>query len=88
MLTLRQLRQFLVVAETMNIRKAAERLHMAQPPDSRNPSYGRCSGHPPFERTNRITALTPAGKVLQKEAVTMLGQMERTVLLTKRAGGE
>ncbi|EPU4438038.1 helix-turn-helix domain-containing protein [Serratia marcescens] len=32
MLTLRQLRQFLVVAETMNIRKAAERLHMAQPP--------------------------------------------------------
>ena len=31
MLTLRQLRQFLVVAETMNIRKAAERLHGPTP---------------------------------------------------------
>lgn len=39
-----------------------------------------------FERTNRITALTPAGNVLQKEAVTTLMQMERSMLLTRRAG--
>lgn len=39
-----------------------------------------------FERTNRITALTPAGKVLQKEAATTLMQMERSMLLTRRAG--
>lgn len=39
-----------------------------------------------FERTNRITALTPAGKVLQKEAVATLMQMERSMLLTRRAG--
>lgn len=87
MLTLRQLRQFLVVAETMNIRKAAERLHMAQPPLTAAIRHMEDAlGTRLFERTNRITALTPAGKVLQKEAVTMLGQMERTVLLTKRAG--
>ena len=31
-MNLRQLNQFLMVAETLNFRKAAERLHMAQPP--------------------------------------------------------
>lgn len=32
MLSLRQLQQFLAVAETMNYRRAAERLHMASRP--------------------------------------------------------
>lgn len=87
MLTLRQLRQFLAVAETMNIRKAAERLHMAQPPLTAAIRHmEEALGTRLFERTNRITALTPAGKVLQKEAVTTLMQMERSMLLTKRAG--
>lgn len=87
MLTLRQLRQFLTVAETMNIRKAAERLHMAQPPLTAAIRHmEEALGTRLFERTNRITALTPAGKVLQKEAATTLMQMERSMLLTKRAG--
>ncbi len=87
MLTLRQLRQFLVVAETMNIRKAAERLHMAQPPlTAAIRQMEEILGTRLFERTNRITALTPAGKVLQKEAVTTLMQVERSMLLTRRAG--
>ncbi|MFP7322776.1 LysR family transcriptional regulator [Serratia marcescens] len=87
MLTLRQLRQFLVVAETMNVRKAAERLHMAQPPlTNAIRQMEEALGTRLFERTNRITALTPAGKVLQKEAVATLMQMERSMLLTRRAG--
>ncbi|TEW81054.1 LysR family transcriptional regulator [Serratia marcescens] len=87
MLTLRQLRQFLVVAETMNIRKAAERLHIAQPPLTKAiRQMEEALGTRLFERTNRITALTPAGNVLQKEAVTTLMQMERSMLLTRRAG--
>ncbi|ENR6205653.1 LysR family transcriptional regulator [Serratia marcescens] len=87
MLTLRQLRQFLVVAETMNVRKAAERLHMAQPPLTKAiRQMEEVLGTRLFERTNRITALTPAGAVLQKEAVTTLMQMERSMLLTRRAG--
>lgn len=87
MLTLRQLRQFLAVAETMNIRKAAERLHMAQPPLTAAIRHmEEALGTRLFERTNRITALTSAGKVLQKEAVATLMQMERSMLLTKRAG--
>jgi len=87
MLTLRQLRQFLAVAETMNIRKAAERLHMAQPPLTAAIRHmEEALGTRLLERTNRITALTPAGKVLQKEAVATLMQMERSMLLTRRAG--
>ncbi len=87
MLTLRQLRQFLIVAETMNISKAAERLHMAQPPLTAAIRHmEEILDTRLFERTNRITALTPAGKVLQKEAVTTLMQMERTMRLTRQAG--
>ncbi|WP_265553350.1 LysR family transcriptional regulator [Serratia grimesii] len=87
MLTLRQLRQFLVVAETMNMRKASERLHMAQPPLTKAIRHmEETLGTRLFERTNRITALTPAGKVLQKEAVATLMQMERAMLLARRAG--
>ncbi|MCG8709353.1 LysR family transcriptional regulator [Brenneria sp. 4F2] len=87
MLSLRQLRQFLVVAETMNYRRAAERLHMAQPPLTaaiRNMEDEL--GVRLFERTNRITGLTAAGVVLQEEARRTLAQMARAEALTRRAG--
>ncbi len=59
---LRQLRHFVVLAHTLNYRKAAEQLHMAQPPLSA--SIRRLEdqlGVQLFERNRRGTALTPAG---------------------------
>ncbi|KAA8998854.1 LysR family transcriptional regulator [Affinibrenneria salicis] len=87
MLSLRQLRQFLAVAETMNYRRAAERLNMAQPPlTAAIRNMEETLGVRLFERTNRITGLTAAGTVLQEEARRTLEQMARAEALTRRAG--
>lgn len=87
MLSLRQLRQFLAVAETMNYRRAAERLHMAQPPlTAAIRNMEQALGVRLFERTNRIIGLTAAGVVLQEEARRTLAQMARAEALTQRAG--
>lgn len=87
MLSLRQLQQFLAVAETMNYHRAAERLNMAQPPlTAAIRNMEDALGVRLFERTNRITGLTAAGEVLQKEALRTLMQMTRAETLTRRAG--
>jgi DNA-binding transcriptional LysR family regulator len=59
---LRQLRQFITLADTLNFRRAAERLHMAQPPLS--VSIRKLEdelGSPLFSRLNREVRLTHAG---------------------------
>ena len=59
---LRQLQQFIAVAETLNFRRAAERLHMAQPPLSvAIRKLEEEVGAQLFERQPRGVALTPAG---------------------------
>lgn len=59
---LRQLQQFITVAETLNFRRAAERLHMAQPPLSVAIRKLETElGAPLFERHPRGVALTTAG---------------------------
>ncbi|SCB33690.1 LysR family transcriptional regulator [Rhizobium multihospitium] len=87
MLSLRQFQQFLAVAETMNFHRAAERLNMAQPPLTNAIRLMEEEiGVRLFERTNRITGLTPAGEVLREEARRTIAQAERAVALAKRAG--
>lgn len=87
MLSLRQMQQFLAVAETLNFRRAAERLNMAQPPlTAAIRQVERELGVRLVERGNRVTGLTAAGQVLQEEAGRTVLQAERAVLLTRRAG--
>jgi DNA-binding transcriptional LysR family regulator len=82
---LRQLVQFVAVAELKNFRRAAERLHMAQPPLSQ--AIRRLERELDvrlFNRTSRIVDLTDAGKVLLAESRRILSQTEAAVIATQR----
>jgi DNA-binding transcriptional LysR family regulator len=86
-LDLRMVQQFLAVAETLSFRKAAEQMHMAQPPLSQ--AIMRLESLLEarlFERSPRGVRLTPAGEVFKMEAVRLLNQASRAVERTQRAG--
>lgn len=66
---LRQINQFLAVAETLNFRRAAERLHMAQPPLSMAIRRMEAAiGAPLFVRGRRGVALTEVGSAILEDA--------------------
>ncbi len=66
---LRQINQFLAVAETLNVRRAAERLHMAQPPLSMAIRRMEDSiGARLFTRGRRGVALTDIGSAILEDA--------------------
>lgn len=74
---LRSLRAFIVTAEELNFRRAAERLHMSQPPLSRmiaGLEHGLETKL--FERNTRSVNLTPAGIRFYKEALALLEQAD------------
>lgn len=66
---LRQLKYFLATAEELHFRRAAERVHVAQPALSQQiHQLEEEIGTLLFERTNRKVTLTPAGKVFYARA--------------------
>lgn len=84
---LRHLHYFIAVAEELHFTRAAERLHMAQPPLSQQiRDLETQLGIKLFERTKRHVELTPAGKVFLTEARLVLAQADRAVKAAQRAG--
>jgi DNA-binding transcriptional LysR family regulator len=83
---LRQLRYFVTVAEELHFGRAAERLHMTQPPLSQAiAAFEEALGAPLFERSRRQVTLTPAGAALLPEARRLLESASSLPELVRRA---
>jgi DNA-binding transcriptional LysR family regulator len=82
---LRQLRYFVAVARERNFTRAAELLHIAQPPLSRQiQQLEHEVGVRLFERGSRPVRLTEAGKLFYDQAVLALEHIEQMTGMTRR----
>lgn len=86
MIDLRLLRYFVAVTEEGNFHRAAERLHIAQPPLSRAIQQLEADvGSPLLDRAARPLRLTPVGKLLYSQALQMLARMEDLQTMVRAA---
>jgi DNA-binding transcriptional LysR family regulator len=86
MLELRHLRYFVAVAEELNFSRAAERLHMAQPPLSAAiRQLEQELGTELLARTTRKVRLTDAGRAFLEGANRTLAELERARIDAQRA---
>jgi DNA-binding transcriptional LysR family regulator len=83
---LSHLRAFIAVAEELSFTRAAEQLHITQPPLSRSIRRLECDiGVTLFDRTSRKVALTPAGRALLTHARSAVFHVDRGVSAARRA---
>ena len=87
---LRHLRYFIAVAEELNFSRAAERLHMAQPPVSvAIRQLEQEIGSELFRRSSREVKLTEAGVAMLARARRTLIELDRGITTARRvASGE
>ncbi|NMK45890.1 LysR family transcriptional regulator [Achromobacter sp. Bel] len=84
---LRQLRYFQAVAEEGSFTRAAARLHIAQPPLSRQiRQFEDALGVQLFERTTRALRLTEAGRFLLEQSRLLTARLDEVLEGTRRLG--
>lgn len=85
---LRHLRYFAAVAEEENVTRAAARLHVSQPPLTRQiHDLEEELGVALFVRTGKSLRLTEAGRVFLDEVRAVLARIEAAVAATRAAAG-
>ena len=81
-----QLRSFLAVADELHFGRAAERLHVAQPPLSRTiKRFERELGTRLFDRNTRSVRLTSSGQALMDPAKEVLDALRRAETAVRSA---